>query len=295
MVTALNIFLLLVVIISGIILCSSIVIVYIFEWKKNQQISVHDKIFIYSAITNLLLQFSTSLNSLINTFWFYQVMSKPGSMLVLFFNFFFIYDNIWHTAWLSIHYCLKLVNSSHRVLLQMKKRLSTSIIPLLLVTSAVMVLINLPYIWTVRIKFLLNETNSFKRSYVIHRDNMVIICNISIGCCLPFLVTVTCIGLSVRSLVRHMWKMRSNTSHFSSSPQLQGHFRAAMTMILQLLLNLFLYLCVIGVYISSFYPGTFWEVFFWSSILCYPSAQTITLILGNPKLKKRLFGQKVKK
>ncbi|KAM4024061.1 taste receptor type 2 member 40-like [Anomaloglossus baeobatrachus] len=251
--------------ISGIILCSSIIIVYIFEWKKTQQIGVYDKIFIYLAISNLLLQCSTSMDSLMYSFWFYQMMSKPGSILVFVFNFFLIYDNIWHTAWLSVHYCLKLVNSSHRLILQMKRSLSTFIVPLLLVTSVGMVLINLPCIWTVRIEFFLNETNHFERNYVIHQDNMVILCNVFIGCCLPFLVTVICIGLSVRSLVRHMWRMRSSTHQFSSAPQLQGHVRAAMTMILQLLLNLFLYLCVIGVYISSVYPMCFGKSFFGAS------------------------------
>ncbi|KAG8536050.1 hypothetical protein GDO81_027200 [Engystomops pustulosus] len=270
-----------------IILSSSVIIIYIIEWKKNQQLGVTDKIFIFMAINNLLLQCCTNMNCLIYLFWFYQMITKQ---YFLFFalNLCFIYDNVWHTAWLSLHYCLKLVNPSHWVFVRMKKWMSSSIVSMLIATSIVMFLINLPYGWTARLEILLNKTTTRSYNYDIIFDRGIMVYNIIIGCCIPFLVAFICIGLSVWSLVNHIWRMRRHSAQSRSSPQLQGHVRAIVTMIIQMLLNLLLYLSVIGLFMTSSNSDEIFVVILWSSIMICPCAQTLTIILRNPKLKNQM-------
>ncbi|XP_056392748.1 taste receptor type 2 member 39-like [Hyla sarda] len=272
--------------ISGIALSSFIVIVYIIEWKKKEQFNVCDRIFVFMALNNLLRQSSISFNVLKYLFWFHLMVTNRGYIMVCTVTFLYlIYDSIWHSAWLSMYYCVKLVNSSHRVIVMVKHRLSSSVTLLLITTSVASFLINLPYIWTMSISFPHNNS-SLSKNYIIQHKLYFTYINVLFGCCLPFLVTFICIGVSVGALVRHMWRMRHSASQFSSSPQLQGHVRATRTMILQVLLNLFLYVSVVGMLFVSL--GYIWSVFIWLLIMSSPSIQIITLIMGYPKLQKKI-------
>ncbi|XP_069841138.1 taste receptor type 2 member 41-like [Dendropsophus ebraccatus] len=254
-----QIFILLITWISEIILCLTIIIIFTTEWRTKQQFRVSDKILMSMALTNLFLQSSTAIDNLVYLLWFYQVMSKAGSMLVFSLNISFLYANVWHTAWLSIHYCLKLVGPSHSVFSRLKRWMSASIVPLLVGTLIGALLINLPFIWTVRIEFCMNSTSmDSKKEWNVHQVIPFTIFSMFLGICLPFMVTL-----------------------------LQGHVRATTTMIIQLLLNLLLYLSVLAVLMSAFSIGIIFIYILWNSILLNPCAQTLTLILGNPRMKTR--------
>lgn len=287
MLTALDLFLVTFVVItwiSGIILGSFIIIFYIIEWKKKQQFNVCDRIFVFMAVSNLFQQSSIAFSVLTYLIWLPQLSMNRAYIKACIMIFYYLtYDNTWHSAWLSIYYCLKLVTYSHRVFTLLKNRLSSSVTPLLITTSGASFLINLPYIWTLTIEFPHN-ISSLSRGYTIQKNLYFTAFNLMFGVCLPLLVIVICIGLSVGSLVRHVRRMRRDASQFSSS-QLQGHIRAIRTMILQLLLNVILYILVIVIFSPSM--GVFWDVVFYVLMMSFPSIQTISVIMGNPKLKNK--------
>ncbi|XP_056392726.1 taste receptor type 2 member 40-like [Hyla sarda] len=270
--------------ISGIALSSFIVIIYIIEWKKKEQFNVCDRIFVFMALNNLLRQSSILLSGLSFIFWFHLMVTNRGYIMVCTVTFLYlIYDSIWHSAWLSMYYCVKLVNSSHRVIVMVKHRLSSSVTLLLITTSVASFLINLP--WTMLVSVPHNNSSSSRGNFIQLNLYFTYI-NVLFGCCLPFLVTFICIGVSVGALVRHMWRMRHSASQFSSSPQLQGHVRATRTMILQVLLNFVLYVSVVGMLFASL--DDIWSVVIWLLIMSSPSIQMIALIMGYPKLQKKV-------
>ncbi|KAM4024034.1 taste receptor type 2 member 40-like [Anomaloglossus baeobatrachus] len=206
---------------------------------------------------------------------------------------FFIDLCFWNTSWLSICYCLKLVNFSQKVLLWMKSRLSSAVNVLLLGSTLGSFLINLPFLWTATRMNIINNGNWTVGDYRIDMPFLLILVKIIFGNCLPFLVTFLCILLSVKSLLRHIWKIQKNSSDIKYS-QLQGHIGAIRTMILLLVLDLMLCVIVAGVMLFSLQIGAVLGTMSWIVIMLYPSLQSVTLITGNPKLQKHVSCQRQK-
>ncbi|XP_075036946.1 taste receptor type 2 member 40-like [Mixophyes fleayi] len=266
---------------------------YFRDWRKKQHFIVCDKIFLSMALTNVVLQCVMVISAFLYCFWTHLLFVNKTYLYLFVGQFFLIYGNFWHTAWLSVHYCLKLVNSSYYFCLSLKKRLSSSILQLLIMTLVGSFLINLPFIWTIKLECLQNVTDPSRNIYFVDLNIHYTVFNMVIGCCLPFVVSVICIGLSVKSLLGHVWRMKQNMSHFSSSPQLKVHVQAVRTMILQVMLNSIIYLAVISIFLSSFKLNNNLEAVLWTIIMSYPSAQTVNLVLGSPKLYSKLFGQDI--
>ncbi|XP_075036871.1 taste receptor type 2 member 40-like [Mixophyes fleayi] len=237
---------------SGKMLNFSIITVYFRDWRKKQRFSVCHQIFLFVAVANVALQCVMFIDGLVYNFWTHQLQVNKGYVCTSFVEFFLIYSNFWHTAWLSVHYCLKLVICSHHLFLYLKNRLFSSIRIILVISLVGSFFINLPFIWTKKIELLQNVTDASSKIYAVDTNIHYTVFNMVIGCCLPVIVALICIGLSVKSLLGHVWRMRQNTSQFSSSPQLKVHVQAVRTMILQVLLNSIIYLAVISTGLSSF-------------------------------------------
>ncbi|XP_068103532.1 taste receptor type 2 member 140-like [Hyperolius riggenbachi] len=267
----------------GVGLNSSIVAIYFREWTNNQQFNVCGKIIFSMALLNDVLQCFTTIHS----FMFHMGISWEFNSAILATTCIcytsLIYGNFWQSAWLSVYYCLKLINYSNWFFLQVKKALSSSISQILVVSLVGIVFMNLPLIWLLQIERLQNGTN------ILFNDTQYLYFSITFGCGLPLLVSFVCIGLSVTSLLRHVWRLHQRSSRFSSSPQIQGHLRAARTMILQLSLNAIHFLAVNRLFSSSFSLGIVLKIILWTFFMCFTSLQAMTSILGNPKLHHRFF------
>ncbi|XP_075036937.1 taste receptor type 2 member 119-like [Mixophyes fleayi] len=230
----------------GLIINSSILTVYIRLWRKTTSPGVSDKIMFTMALTSVLLQCSMLINYYLA---FSQTQRDIGTYLL-----FALYGlnvafsmSFWNTTWLSICYCVKLVNVSHRIFLWVKMWFS-SFVNKLLIGSAIFT----PYLFT---------------------------------------LTFICIGLSVRSLIQHIWKIRQNVSQVNSSPQIQALVRAAVTMTLRVMLDLSFLIIIIYASVMSFYLKPVVDLIFYLLFMLYPSLQAFVLIFGNPKLKRSLQGR----
>ncbi|XP_068103526.1 taste receptor type 2 member 40-like [Hyperolius riggenbachi] len=258
---------------TGIILNASIVAVYIGGRANGQQFSVCDKIFLSTALLNIVQQCFISANDILYYYALYVLSAKEMYILLYISNCSLIYGSFWYSAWLSIYYFLTLVKCSHHFFFQLKKTLSSSIVQILITTLLVIVFLNVPCIWAMGIAFPQNETiNQSGSNYQITINLPFTLINLVCGCCIPFLATLFCIGQSVASLLDHVRRVHQNVSQFTSSPQIQGLLRAARTMTLQLVLK-----------------GTPSSAKKTTIIMSFPSAQAMTLVLGNPKLRDGLF------
>ncbi|XP_068103528.1 taste receptor type 2 member 9-like [Hyperolius riggenbachi] len=274
---------------SGIILNSSIVAVYIGDQAYGQHFSVSDKIFLSTALLNIVQQCFISAYNILYYYALYLLSAKEMFIFLYISNCSLIYGSFWYSAWLSIYYFLTLVKCSHHFFLQLKKTLSSSIVQILITTLLVIVFLNAPCIWAMGIVLPQNETiNQSGSNYQITINLPFTLFNLVCGCCIPFLATLFCIGHSVASLLGHVRRVHQNVSQFTSSPQIQGLLRAARTMTLQLTLNTVLCVTVSSTFLIS--PTVTLSGLIQSTIIMsFSSAQAMTLVLGNPKLRDGLF------
>lgn len=267
--------------ISGLLINSSIVADYYTTWREKHHPGV--SILFSTAVTNVLLQCSITLDGFLYVFDGYVMVVHEVYVMDFTVLYFLIELSFWHATWLSIYYCLKLLNLPNHFFFQLKRGFSSSV-PLLLVGSAIgLLLINVPFLWTVQITMLPNGTGyEFGMVYPYTIFNMIF------GCCFPFLITLTSIVLSISSLLSHIWKVKSNEINFRR-PQLKAHIGAVRTMVTRLVLDLVLFLVSAALLSSQLSLGIVVDTACWVYIMLYSTFQSINFILGNPKLKTKLL------
>ncbi|OCT64607.1 hypothetical protein XELAEV_18045706mg [Xenopus laevis] len=249
-----------------------------------------DQTILIMGCNNLFLQCFVTISETIMVYelyrnaMFYKEYYMVGCMLFLSVT----YISMWLTACLSICYCVKLVNISHRVFARFQRGLSSASSVFLFGSVLISCLINVPLIWAMDTEFLENTTLSVENS-VYKLDIKFMSFSVVIGCCVPVLVTSLCIGLSMMSLLRHVQRMKNKASQ-SWSPQLQSHVRTCRTMSFLLILNLIFSLTVIilAMGLTNLKDVIVRHVLYWSVIITNPSAKAIVLIFGNTKLKMAL-------
>ncbi|XP_075421248.1 taste receptor type 2 member 7-like [Ascaphus truei] len=210
---------------------------------------------------------------------------------------FLIYLNFWLTAWLCVYYCIKISNFMHRLFFRVKLWVSSVLQKLLLMSAVGSFIISVPSLWICSQKdsqenstysliancSVVSETPAFYISNIIISP-MIAIAAV-LGSCLPFLLSLISIGLTLTSLLGHVWRMKKKTSDFSI-PRLQVHSRAARTMILLVVLSMSLCITQIYFFIPHDDPKNIFMTICWFFSLCYPTAQAFLLIQGNTKLRR---------
>ncbi|XP_063789011.1 taste receptor type 2 member 41-like [Pseudophryne corroboree] len=273
--------------IHGIIINSAILSVYIRLWRTSNRLGASDPILLSMALTNLLLVSQLLLSDYLS---FFHPEINTG-ILYLFYVLFVLFNmSLWNTAWLSICYCVKLVTVTHRIFLWVKMWFPSSISKLLIGSAIWSVLVKLPFIWTAQMMIQQNTNVTDGSIDFSEKVNVPFkVMNLLLSYVLPFTLTVTCIGLSVTSLLHHVWRIRQNVSQDSSSPQLQALVRAAVTMILHVVLDLNFLFILIYPFAVSFYMSPMVQTLFWVYFFSYPSVKAFILIIGNRMLRRSLF------
>ncbi|MEE6519062.1 hypothetical protein FKM82_030519, partial [Ascaphus truei] len=277
--------------IAGIIFNSCIMAVSYRNWRKDTSLNQCDLILLSMGLSNLALQCIMNTQSFLllvrSHIWFYR---EIGSSLI-FLQISLIFLNFWLTAWLCVYYCIKIANFMHRLFFRVKLWVSSVLQKLLLMSAVGSFIISVPLLWTCRqIDPQENSTYSLtancsavSETSAFYISNTVIAA--VLGSCLPFLLSLISIGLTLTSLWGHVWRMKQKTSDFSI-PRLQVHSRAARTMILLVVLSMAV--CITEIYLFFFLydPENILIIICWYLTLSYPAAQAFLLIQGNTKLRR---------
>ncbi|KAE8578524.1 hypothetical protein XENTR_v10023622 [Xenopus tropicalis] len=278
--------------ICGTVLNSSIVAVYLSDWKKGLNLGACNQIILTMGCTNLLLQSFLTFHLMFIIYQFSVLLDKELLLAAVSFGLHFSVSlSIWLTAWLSGCYCVRLFNSSNRFFIRLKREVSTVVAYCLLGTVLTLFITEMPIIWTTHITTDQNQTSI----YSMMDDNIALVLfNVAISCLLPTIITSFCIGLSLMSLLKHVHKMKQNSSKFWN-PQLKSHVKACRTMLLLLAVNLIFSLTV---FISSQLKdkaGVSGIYVPWFILMSNPSGKAIILLFGNSRLatawSKFLFSQ----
>ncbi|XP_073502371.1 taste receptor type 2 member 140-like [Phyllobates terribilis] len=267
----------------------SVVIIHLWDWWNGRRLSTFDQILSSIALTNIMLELTICFDAVIYSTGTYVTYGKEVYMCDTAMFYFLLELHFWQTALLSIYYSTKLVNFSHSFFTWLKSKILTSPSHLVLALDITLFILALPLFWIIQIKNLENGTHhSSGNEEIAFMNNPYSVVNMVVGCCLPFTVMFACIGLSVRSLVSHVWRIRQNSSKFSSSPQIRAHVRAASTMVQCAAVNLSLFFNTVFLFQSKVHLGTTLHFIFWFIFMSHPTIQMIILIAGNSKLKSRL-------
>ncbi|MEE6523191.1 hypothetical protein FKM82_021958 [Ascaphus truei] len=192
--------------IAGTIFNSCIMAVNYRNWRNDISLNQCDLILLSMGLSNLAL-----LCILNAEFFLYLVPShirfyREINSALIFLEIVIIYLNIWLTFWLCVYYCIKIANFMHRLFLRVKLWVSSVLQKLLLMSVVGSFIISVPSLWTCRqIDPQENSTYSLTANCsAVSETQAVYISNIVIaavlGCCLPFLLSLISIGLTLTSL-----------------------------------------------------------------------------------------------
>ncbi|MEE6499583.1 hypothetical protein FKM82_003505, partial [Ascaphus truei] len=275
--------------ITGFILSSCVMAVSYRNWKKDISRNLCDLILLSMGLCNIALQCTMNTELSLSMIRPYIRFYREIKSALIFVGMFLLYLNFWLTAWLCVYYCIKIANFIHHLFFRVKLWISSVLQKLLLMSALGSFIISVPSLGFFRqIHPQENSTHSTtgncsenSQTAALYISNIVLAA--VLGCCLPFLLSLISIGLTLTSLCGHVWRMKQNTSDFSI-PRLQVHSRAARTMILLVVLSLSV--CIAKLYrlFSSDQEDTLKDIC-WYFILCYPTLQAFLLIQGNTKLR----------
>lgn len=273
--------------VSGTFLNAIIVVLNFRFWRDITTSGSYNKILLFIGLINLIFQGILILDCIFETFALY-LPCRNLFLVVFTLELAHIGVNVWNTTWLSIFCCVRLVNSSNSFFLKIRAKFFSFLPHLIVFSVLVSAAINLLFFWTTKIQPQNATDHPNMSGHGIMMGTYYIIFSSLFGFGLPFFMTGVSIGLSVITLLRHIWTMRSSDSHLTSA-QLQGHYRAVRTMVIRVILDI-LFFCVtaIGMAFPSLLNSPVYSVL-WIIVMTYPTSQAFILIFGNPKLKSAAY------
>ncbi|XP_075421234.1 taste receptor type 2 member 7-like [Ascaphus truei] len=261
------------------------------NWRKETSLNQCDLILLSMGLSNLallcILNAELFLYLVPSHIQFYSEIHSALNFLGMF----LLYLNFWLTAWLCVYYCIKISNFMHRLFLRVKLWVSSVLQKLLLMSAVGSFIISVPTLWLCQqIDHQENSTYSLTANCSAVSEtpafySSIIIIEAVLGCCLPFLLSLISIGLTLTSLWGHVWRMKQKTPDFSI-PRLQVHSRAARTMILLVVLSMSFIITEIYFLFFLYDIENILKEIFGFFFLCYPTAQAFLLIQGNTKLRR---------
>ncbi|KAM4023623.1 taste receptor type 2 member 40-like [Anomaloglossus baeobatrachus] len=269
---------------SGTLLNSTAAVLYFGLWRRMSDWCNYNGILLVISLVNLFYQWCLTVDNVFKYSEIYEMFDERLCLILFSLQFTLVGFSLWNTTWLSVLYCARLVSSPHWLFLRIKEKFF-SFLPQLMAGSAVWsVVITMPLFWATNMETAENQSEEVticSRSV----DVDYIISSPVLGFCIPVSMTCLSIGLSVKTLVRHIHTMRN--SHISS-PQVQGHVQAIRIMIIRVYFEIsFFMVIMLGTFTSLSSNSTMMAIR-WLNALSYPTSQALLLIFGNPKLKKKL-------
>ncbi|KAM4618022.1 taste receptor type 2 member 41-like [Discoglossus pictus] len=254
------------------------------------RLSPSNQIHFSMGLTNVFLQCILTVAGFIYSFYPLTLASRGFSPGLIFLMYFFISLTCWLTAWLCSFYCVTIIRFKNSIMTSLKMGLSTLLPKMLMVTALGSFCLAVPSIWHAHAEVQQKKTGNSSTNFT---ANDVVEFGFSFGygivftmagCIVPLIISLSSIGLTVGSLLRHVWRIKLNASN-SSSPQLEAHYRACRTMILLVILYVIFNLTEIITISFTISTDSVFTITIWFVTMMYPMAQSLIVISGSSKLK----------
>ncbi|XP_072273004.1 taste receptor type 2 member 9-like [Pyxicephalus adspersus] len=291
----------------GVLLNFYIIALNVADWRRGLPLSLCDKILVLMAINNIGLQCDMNICTFLYIVFPEMVQYPKIYSPISVFLVFQFYFSFWITAALCIFYCLRIVSFKIHFFMHLKANITHVVTKFLIVSGVGSFVFSLLSVWEINIKRsiitgnvtsdLLTMDSNMKVSSItgnvsaipwmidtsIEMREIYKYLTIVLGCCLPFILTILSIILTLTSLWTHTCSMKNNSSGFCI-PRLDAHIRAARIMLLLTILYAIFYLSEVSLLASSLSIESTWELLSLFFVLIYPTTQSSIVILGNSKL-----------
>uniref|UniRef100_A0A8C5WC14 Taste receptor type 2 n=1 Tax=Leptobrachium leishanense TaxID=445787 RepID=A0A8C5WC14_9ANUR len=273
------------VFLTGLTLNLYILIINFKDWKKGNQLQTCDQIHIIMALVNIILQCAVTIQGTMFILCEYIMYIKEVAICFYFVVPFLIFFSLWLNACLCIFYVTKFANLSHRYFVWFKYNISTILPKIMLVSAVGTVALCVPLIWNTHV-----ESQQVTTGNITVTDKKIVISVwytlmvAFLGCLLPALISSLCLGHTLTTILKHIWRVNRKDSGFSRQ-NIQANIKAARTMILLLIICLTFYFSQV----FGFAPNDknpFINVFSWSIVISFPGAESFIIIQASTKLRK---------
>ncbi|XP_033029703.1 taste receptor type 2 member 40-like [Lacerta agilis] len=281
-----------------------IVGVNVTDWMKGRSLMPSDEILVSLGMSNLCFSTSLILDYFISLIWkeFYRkfyMVQKITFILDIAASFL----SFWFTAWLSVFYCMKIVNFKQSFLLRVKLQFSSLVrwflLGSVLASSGATLLVT----WTFTTVFQasdnlsnqtflslpsdFNFTDDYKKQKMIlvHMTMPYKVLLVILGCSVPLVMVIASSVPVLNSLFRHARNLEHNATIFHN-PRLEVHLNAAKSVLSLLVCYTSLFVCEIIIRMETFPNWTYQYFLCLIFQLATLVAQGLILVASNPKLKQ---------
>ncbi|XP_053328044.1 taste receptor type 2 member 9-like [Spea bombifrons] len=253
------------------------------DWRRGRCLQLCDLLHMALGLVNLLLQAAVSAHTTLCIVYLPILYIKEVYMMFCVVLPFLAYSSFWLNAWLCVYYVTTITSSQNSFFVWLKSRISTMMSKLVLVSAVGSFSVSLLSIWNVSDPRKTNGSMTSNSSgNILYLSFPYQMAAASLGCFLPFVLSILCIGHILTFLARHVWRVKHDGSGFSRSG-LRAHVRAVRTMILLVLLFVSFYLSQVFSFLAMQSNFFFLGLFF---ILFFPSGEALIIIQANSKLRK---------
>ncbi|XP_069506009.1 taste receptor type 2 member 40-like [Ambystoma mexicanum] len=287
--------------VMGVMANAFIVTVNFMTWmKRANEFNVSNVLISSLAVANTCLQCVYLAGTLLFVLWGDTFIQDRVFKTYMTLESFLVASSLWFSTWLSVYYCMKIVNCTHPSYVWIKARFP-GIVPWLLTGS---VLVSLASSMPVGCDIHLESTSkapsnhSQEMSSNVSADGPITTLVFGSGCSTTFaiqeglsfpafLLLSSSAGAIMTSLYRHMRRMAQNADSFRS-PDLTAHVGALKTVAMLLVLNVSSYVTTSIVYLLDPHLHSVGILICDLVIFAFPAMCAIILILGNSMLKAML-------
>ncbi|XP_053328041.1 taste receptor type 2 member 40-like [Spea bombifrons] len=271
-------------------LSASILVIILKDRSRNTNLPLCDQIHIAMGLVNIVLQCAVSAHGAM--YFIDSPILYVKEMFQTFFILlpFLVYFSFWLNAWLCVYYATSVSSFHHRFLVRLKSKFPAMLPKLMLVSAVGSFVISVPTMWNVYLEMPPESngnmsTNATSGSKIIQINPLYQLSIASLGCFVPFTLSVLCIGHTLTSVLRHVWRVKHNECGVSR-PSLQAHVRAAVTMILLLFLYLSFYLSQAFSFVCDYITEDVLSIVSWIFIDTFPAAESLIIIQASSRLRK---------
>ncbi|KAM6093569.1 taste receptor type 2 member 40-like [Chlamydotis macqueenii] len=263
--------------------------VNIVNWIKSKKISSADMILIFLSTSRFILQMTILMH--IHSLYFADVLKlasvyKAFGAVWMFVN----HASLWFSTWLYVLYCVKIINVTQWLLLQIKLRIAEMVPWLLLGSLVISSVTSLPLLWITPSTYLCSSTGNCKENSTADitdwdSSNLYLLVLYFVGCFFPLVLSVVTSALLITSLWKHTKKMQYYMDT-CKDPLVDVHLTAIKSIISFLILYVSSFVAQILLILSTSQSKDVVKVAVSLVVAgAYPSIHSIILIIVNSKLK----------
>ncbi|XP_069057756.1 taste receptor type 2 member 9-like [Pleurodeles waltl] len=275
---------------TGIVTSGFIVALNLLDWAHGRTLNSLDLILISMGLSNASFQCTVIVQTYISKLWL-EVHDMDSNCLVLFqLHMWTGSFSVWLNTCLCVFYCIKIVDFNHGLFVWLKLRISKVVHLLLLGSMLGSLALSVPIHWYPDSVFNHTSTTIRMSTCTISGAALTLqapypIVLAFLGFCLPLLLGVFFITPILASLYRHTQRMKDSASGVSE-PRLEAHISAARILGSLLMINIII---LVTMAIKDLSSSDLLRLALWIIIVSCVTAQSVTLILGNTRLKTALW------